>query len=254
MNLIDTAIQAARAAGHEIVQRLPQERDVRSKGFRNIVTDADLAAQDTLAAIIRANFPQHDILSEEGLKPGGDAETVWVLDPVDGTTNYSHRFPCFSVSVGAVQCKELVAGVVLDPLRDHLFCAERGAGATLNGERLHVSETDQAIHALVGLDFAATPSLRAEQMAAMVNLSRHIHTFRSIGSAALGLCYVAAGWTDAYFHWTLSPWDCAAGALIIAEAGGALSDVDGGPWNYTSPRCLATNGKLHQALLEAMKA
>jgi myo-inositol-1(or 4)-monophosphatase len=254
MNLLDTAVQAARAAGREILQRLPQERDVRSKGFRDIVTDADMAAQDTLAAMIRAHFPRHGILSEEGLKPGSDAETIWVLDPVDGTTNYSHRFPCFSVSIGVVQGKEPVAGVVLDPLRDHLFCAERGAGATLNGERLHVSETDEAIRALVGLDFAATPSLRAEQMTAMVNLSKHIHTFRSIGSAALGLCYVAAGWMEAYFHWTLSPWDCAAGGLIIAEAGGTLTDVDGGPWSYTLPRCLATNGKLHQALLEAMKA
>lgn len=254
MNLLDTAIQAARAAGREIMQRLPQERDVRSKGFRDIVTDADLAAQETLAAIIRTQFPQHEILSEEGLKPGNDAETIWVLDPVDGTTNYAHRFPCFSVSVGVAQGKELAAGVVFDPLRDHLFCAERGAGATLNGERLRVSETDEAIHALVGLDFAATPSLRAEQMTAMVNLSKHVHTFRSIGSAALGLCYVASGWMDAYFHWTLSPWDCAAGGLIIAEAGGALTDVDGGPWNYMLPRCLATNRKLHQALLEAMKA
>jgi len=253
MSLLDTAIQAARAAGHEIVKRLPQQRDVRSKGFRDIVTDADLAAQDALVSIIRSHFPQHGILSEEGLTPGGNNGTVWVLDPVDGTTNYAHRYPCFSVSIGVMQDDEPVAGVVYDPMREHLFCAERGAGATLNNERLHASATDQLIHALVALDFAREPALRAEQMAAMVNCSRHIHTFRSTGSAALSLCYVAAGWLDAYFHFMLSPWDCAAGGLIVAEAGGRLSDFDGHPWRYTSPRCVATNGILHEALLEVMR-
>ena len=253
MSLLDTAIKAARAAGHEIVKRLPQQRDVRSKGFRDIVTDADLAAQDALVSIIRSHFPQHGILSEEGLTPGGNNGIVWVLDPVDGTTNYAHRYPCFSVSIGVMQDDEPVAGVVYDPMREHLFCAERGAGATLNNERLHASATDQLIHALVALDFAREPALRAEQMAAMVNCSRHIHTFRSTGSAALSLCYVAAGWLDAYFHFMLSPWDCAAGGLIVAEAGGRLSDFDGHPWRYTSPRCVATNGILHEALLEVMR-
>jgi len=253
MSLLDTAIKAARAAGHEIVKRLPQQRDVRSKGFRDIVTDADLAAQDALVSIIRSHFPQHGILSEEGLTPGGNNGTVWVLDPVDGTTNYAHRYPCFSVSIGVMRDDEPVVGVVYDPMREHLFCAERGAGATLSGERLHASATDQLIHALVALDFAREPALRAEQMAAMVNCSRHIHTFRSTGSAALSLCYVAAGWLDAYFHFMLSPWDCAAGGLIVAEAGGRLSDFDGHPWRYTSSRCVATNGILHEALLEVMR-
>ena len=253
MNLLDTAIEAAHAAGHEIVQRLPQERDVHSKGFRNIVTDADLAAQEKLAAIIHSRFLQHGILSEEGLKPGKDADTIWVVDPLDGTSNYVHRLPSFSVSIGVVRGNELMAGVVYDPMRDHLFCAERGAGATLNGERLHVSQTNELNEALVALDFAREPALRAEQMAAMVNCSRHIHTFRSTGSAALSLCYVAAGWLDAYFHFMLSPWDCAAGGLIVAEAGGRLSDFDGHPWRYTSSRCVATNGILHEALLEVMR-
>src|SRR5512136_2748486 len=133
MNLIDTAIEAARAGGQEIVKRLPQERDVHSKGFRDIVTDADLAAQQVLVSIIHSRFPEHGILSEEGLKPGQDAETIWVLDPLDGTTNYAHRYPCFSVSLGVVRGEEPVVGVVYDPLHDHLFCVERGAGATMNG-------------------------------------------------------------------------------------------------------------------------
>jgi myo-inositol-1(or 4)-monophosphatase len=123
----------------------------------------------------------------------------------------------------------------------------------LNGERLHASQTSQLIHALVALDLAREPDLRARQMAAMVNCSRHIHTFRSTGSAALSLCYVAAGWLEAYLHFDLSPWDCAAGGLIVAEAGGRLSDLDGNPWRYTSPHCMATNGILHEALLRAMR-
>ena len=253
MNLLDTALEVARAAGHEIARRLPQERDVHSKGFRDIVTDADLAAQEALVAVIHSRFPHHGILSEEGLTPGDEAETIWVLDPVDGTTNYERRFPCYSVSVGVVHAGEPVAGVVYDPSRDHAFYAERGAGAMLNGERLHVSQTDELIHAIVGLDFARDPDARAALMATMVAYSIHIRTFRSLGSTAVALCYVAAGWMEAYFHFALCPWDCAAGGLIIQEAGGMLTDADGGPWDYTLPRCLASNGRLHSALLELIR-
>lgn len=254
MNLLDTAIEAARAAGQEIVKRLPQERDVRFKGFRDIVTDADLAAQEALVSIIHSRFPEHGILSEEGLEHGSDAGTIWVLDPLDGTTNYAHRYPCFSVSIGVVRGDEPVVGVVYDPLHDHVFCAERGAGAAMNGTRLRVSQTDQLIHALVSLDYAREPDSRVEQMAAMTHCSRYIHTFRSLGSAALSLCYVGAGWLEAYFHWTLYPWDVAAGSLILLEAGGSITDVNGQPWHYTLPRCLATNGVLHSALVDAMRA
>jgi myo-inositol-1(or 4)-monophosphatase len=253
MNLLDTATEAAHAAGREIVRRLPEERAVRSKGLRDLVTDADLAAQEALASVIHSRFPEHGILSEEGLEPGRDADTIWVLDPLDGTTNYAHRYPCFSVSVGVVRGGEPVAGVVYDPLREHLFCAERGSGAAMNGARLRVSQTDQLIHALVSLDYAREPELRAEQMAAMVNCSARIHTFRSLGSAALSLCYVAAGWLEAYFHWTVHSWDVAAAGLILLEAGGAITDVDGSPWNYTLSRCLGTNGVLHSAIIEAMR-
>ena len=252
MNLLDTALEAARAAGHEIARRLPQERDVHTKGFRDIVTDADLAAQEALVTIIHSRFPHHGILSEEGLTPGDEAETIWVLDPVDGTTNYERRFPCFSVSVGVVQAGEPVAGVVYDPSRNHAFYAERGAGAMLNGERLHVSQTDALIHAIVGLDFARDPGTRADLMKMMATYSTHIRTFRALGSSAMALCYVAAGWLDAYFHFAICPWDCAAGSLIIQEAGGILTDAEGGPWNYTLPRCLASNGRLHSALLDLM--
>jgi len=253
MNLLDTAIEAARAAGQEIIRRWPQERNVRSKGFRDIVTDADLAAQEALIAIIRARFPQHGILSEEGLAPTNNADTVWVLDPLDGTTNYARRLPSFSVSVAVARSDALIVGVVYDPLRDYIFCAERGAGATWNGQRLHVSQVDDLGQAVAGVDFAREPAIRSSQMATMVVCSERIRTFRSFGSAALGLCFVAAGWLDAYFHLSLAPWDVAAGALMVTEAGGALTSTDGKPWSYTQPRCLATNGKLHSEFLELMR-
>jgi myo-inositol-1(or 4)-monophosphatase len=254
MDVLDTAIEAAHAAGQEIVKRLAQRRDVHSKGFRNIVTDADLASQQILAAIIRSRFPQHGILSEEGLAPSSETDTIWVLDPVDGTTNYSRRFPCFAISIGVVRGHAPVAGVVYDPMRNHLFCAECNAGATLNGEPLHVSETTDLIHSIAGLDFARDPVPRADVMATMAACSASIRTFRSFGSSALALSYVAAGWMDAYFHFSMSPWDCAAGGLLILEAGGTLTNADGGPWDYRSPRCLATNGKLHSAYLELMRS
>ena len=253
MNILETAIEAARAAGQEILRRLPQERDVRSKGFRDIVTDADLAAQETLTAIIRSRFPHHGILSEEGLVPSSDADTIWVLDPLDGTTNYARRLPCFSVSIAVARGNDLVTGVVYDPSRDHVFCAERGAGATLNGKRLRVSEVDDLGQAAAGLDFAREPAVRSSLVATMVVCSERIRTLRSFGSAALGLCYVAAGWLDAYFHFSLAPWDVAGGALIVMEAGGTITETNGKPWSYTQPRCLATNGKLHSAFLDLMR-
>lgn len=253
MNLMDTAIEAARAAGQEIVRRLPQERDVHSKGFRDIVTDADLAAQEALTAVIQSRFPHHGILSEEGLKPSNDADTIWVLDPLDGTTNYARRLPWFSVSVAAVRGDAPIVGVVYDPLRDNVFCAERGAGAVLNGRRLRVSGLDDVGRAVVGLDYAREPAIRSRLMATMVACSERIHTFRTFGSAALGLCFVAASWLDAYLHLSLAPWDMAAGALIVMEAGGTVTDTEGKPWTYHQPRCLATNGKLHSALIDLMR-
>lgn len=250
---MDVGIEAALAAGAEILKRLPEDRDIRAKGFRDLVTDADVAAQDQLVAVLRARCPHHGICSEEGLQAGGE-ETVWVLDPLDGTTNYAHRYPAFAVAIGVVQGGEPVIGVVFDPVRQQLFAAERGAGARVNGESLHVSPTQATIDALVALDFAREPAARAAQMAAMVRLSPHISTFRSCGSAALSLCYVAAGWLDAYFHCALCPWDVAGPAVILAEAGGQLTDLDGAPWNYQLPGCLASNQALHAGLLDALRA
>jgi myo-inositol-1(or 4)-monophosphatase len=243
------AADAARAAGREIAARLGAERDIRSKGLRDLVTDADLAAQDVLVGLIRARFPAHAILSEESSAPRETADITWVLDPVDGTSNYAHRFPCFSVSVGVCDAAGPLVGVVYDPLRDHLFAAERGRGARLNEKTLHVSVIAEPMDAIIGLDFAREPQVRAALMERMALYAPHVHTFRSIGSAALGLCYVAAGWQEVYFHAALAPWDSAAGALLVREAGGLVTALDGTQWSFGTPSCLASNGQLHATLL-----
>lgn len=250
---LETAIQAARAAGRILVERLPAEREVHVKGLRDIVTDADLAAEEAIVQTIRARFPEHALLTEEGGESTRDAAYVWVVDPLDGTTNYSRRFPIFSVSVGLVHQGELAVGVVYDPLADRLFAAERGRGATLNGAALHVSRIDRVGGTVVGLDWARSQDNRHEIVARLDRVAPACGTLRGIGSAALGLCYVSAGWLDAYFHIGLKPWDMAAGLLLIQEAGGRVTDLQGRPWQPWVPRVLGSNGRVHQALLQLME-
>ena len=250
--MLETAIQAARTAGRILIERLPAEREVRIKGPRDIVTDADLAAEEAIIKTIRARFPDHALLTEEGGESAGDAPFVWVIDPLDGTTNYSRRFPTFCVSIGLVHQGQLTLGAVYDPLHDHLFVAERGRGATLNSDPLQVSAFDQVDRAVLGLDWAHTQKDRHEIVARLGRVAPACRTVRGIGSAALGLCYVAAGWLDAYFHINLQPWDMAAGLLLIQEAGGRLTNLQGLPWQPWVQQVLVSNGHVHQALLELM--
>jgi myo-inositol-1(or 4)-monophosphatase len=249
---LETAIQAARAAGRILVERLPAEREVHVKGLRDIVTDADLAAEQAIIQTIRTRFPTHALLTEESGESRGDAAYVWVVDPLDGTTNYSRRFPIFSVSIGLLHKGELTVGVVYDPLADRLFAAERGLGATMNGTPLHVSRIDRLGDAVVGLDWAHSQDDRSEIVARLARVAPACGTLRGIGSAALGLCYVAAGWQDAYFHIGLKPWDMAAGLLLIEQAGGRVTDVAGRDWQPWVPQVLVSNRHVHQSLLDSM--
>lgn len=250
--MLETAIQAARAAGHILTERLPVEREIEVKGLRDIVTDADLAAEEAIVEIIRARFPDHSLLTEEAGESSGKTPYVWVVDPLDGTTNYSRRFPTFSVSIGLVHQGRSALGVVYDPLRDHLFVAEQGRGATLNGTRIQVSQVDRVRGTVVGLDWAHSQDDRQEIVARLGRIAPACGTLRGMGSAALGLCYVAAGWLDAYFHLSLKPWDMAAGVLIIQEAGGQVTAIEGDTWQPWIERVLTSNGHVHAPLLELM--
>ncbi len=250
--MLQTAIQAAQEAGRILVERLPDERQVRVKGLRDIVTDADLAAEQAIVQAIRARYPDHALLTEEGGESAGQAPYVWVVDPLDGTTNYSRRMPIFSVSIGLLHQGQLALGVVYDPLREHLFAAQRGRGATLNGELLRVSSMDQVGSAVVALDWAHSHADRRDILARLGRIAPACGTLRGLGSAALGLCYVAAGWIEAYFHVGIKPWDIAAGLLLIQEAGGRVTDLEGVPWQPWGQRLLVSNGRVHDALLELM--
>ncbi len=245
---------AARAGGQALIERFGGSHEVRSKGFRDIVTEADVAAQDAIVTVLRQHFPEHGLLSEENLATASASEHVWVIDPLDGTVNYSRHMPCFAVSIALVTRGEPELGVVFDPLHNRLFAAERGQGATLNGQALRVSTRAHTAQAVVGLDWARDPLVRGRLLNSLNRVAPQVGTVRAIGSAALALCYVAAGWLDAYFHLALQAWDQAAAGLIIREAGGTITDPFGAAWSFTTPGCVASNGLIHSAIVELIHA
>lgn len=274
--MLQTAILAAREAGLILADNLRKPRRTKVKGLRDIVTDADVMAQRAIIEIIQARFPNHDILSEESdpgskgqaaVKGGFDERApstgsghrtgrpyTWIVDPLDGTTNYSRRLPCFCTSIALSHQGEVILGVVYDPLRDDLFQAERGKGAYLNSESLRVSQVESLADALVGLDWARVQTEREVIAHLVAQMALQVRTLRTLGAAALGLCYVAAGWLDVYFHFSLGAWDAAAGALIVQEAGGVASDFTGQPWRIGSRRCLASNDLLHDQMRSILMA
>lgn len=253
--LLPTAIQAAQAAGAHLRQHFTAPRTITSKGLRDIVTDADVAAQAAALAVIRAARPHDQILAEEGPPPAAldpDIPT-WVIDPLDGTSNYARQFPCFGVSVGVMWRGVAVCGVIEDPLGDELFYAEQGRGAFLRRGAattpLHVSPTTSLLDSLVGLDWAREPENRQRTLSMVNRVGAACLSLRCVGSAALGLAYVSAGRLDAYFHVALSPWDMAAGVALITCAGGQVSDLAGAPWHIGQRQIMAAPPTLHASLL-----
>jgi myo-inositol-1(or 4)-monophosphatase len=249
--MLETAIQAAREAGAVLRREYRRPHQVRVKGFRDIMTEVDLAAEGVVVEIIRGAFPDANIMSEESYTrwQAYDNEPAWFIDPLDGTTNFARGLPIFSVSVGVARGGALQCGAVYDPLLDQLFWAERGQGAYLNEARLRVSERSALIETLATLDWPRDQRLREVSVRFLARLAPQVDAVRSRGSAALGLCAVAAGWADIYFHYTLGPWDVAAGALIVEEAGGRVTDLHGRPYRLNEPGWLATNGLVHDAVL-----
>ncbi len=250
--MLETAIEAARRAGQIIAECYTAVHAITVKGYRDIATEVDVAAERAILGLIRERFPDHAVLSEEaGGSEIGEGIT-WVVDPLDGTTNYAHRLPGFAVSIGVLEGGEPLIGVVYDPLRDDTFVAERGGGATLNGTAIRVSHISNLGHALVGLDWGRADAMRERTLAYLCRVARRCGTVRAWGSAALMLAYVAAGWLDSYFNLAIKPWDAAAGVLLVAEAGGRCSTLEGEPYRIDSPGCVATNGLLHDELLAVM--
>ena len=249
------AAQIARDAGEILRDRFGQPHDVRFKGTIDLVTEADQAAEELIADRLRAVCPEHDLLCEEG-SVGATAGSAyrWVVDPLDGTTNFAHGLPTFAVSIALEQAGVPVAGVVYDPMRDELFVARKGAGATLNGTPIHVSAVDRLIASILTTGFSYDFARRDQQARVWRDFLTRVQAIRQTGSAALNLCYIAAGRLDGYWERGISPWDVAAGAVMVTEAGGTVTDMHGGAFRSDDRAILASNGRLHGELLSVIGA
>jgi len=241
-------------AGEILRAGFGQEHRIHHKGTVNLVTEMDQRSEDFLLKEIRQHYPDHSILAEESGAMAGLDSHCWYLDPLDGTTNYAHGVPIYAVSIGYAEGGQMQLGVVYDPMQDELFSAEAGGGAWLNDAPLHVSQIGDMIQSLLvtgfPYDLLDTPQNNLENFTRLSRLSQGV---RRIGSAAIDLCYVAAGRFDAYWEVRLSPWDLAAGALIVREAGGIVTSLSGSPDLLVPPySIIAANQPLHPQLIKLL--
>lgn len=251
--MLDFAIRLAQDAGRLLRDRVGTTIDIGHKGAINIVTDVDLASERLIRDTIASHYPRHQVLGEEGGLDDNSSDYRWVVDPLDGTTNFAHGFPMFAVSIALEYKSETIIGVVYDPMRDELFAAERGAGATLNRRPIRVSATAELSKSLLSTGFPydiRTSSLN--NLDHWRNFAMNAQALRRIGSAALDLCYVASGRFDGFWELNLGAWDSAAGALIVAEAGGQVTDFSGGPFSKYKPEILASNGLIHAQMMDVL--
>ncbi|MGB0089185.1 MAG: inositol monophosphatase family protein [Planifilum fulgidum] len=264
---IETAIEAAKEAGRLIRQRVETTKRVETKyTAHDLVTEVDRQAEEIIRQVLHRAHPDHAILGEEGVAPGPEAsrealeahrdyEHLWIVDPIDGTTNFVHGFPYFCVSIALARRGKVELGVIYDPMRDECFTAERGKGARLNGEPIRVSEENDLGMSLVATGFPADyKGARKINTAGLIRLSSRCRNIRTAGSAALHMAYVAAGRLTAFWELELNAWDLAAGSLLVEEAGGRVTDTRGTPYHIGVRHVLATNGRIHEAMLEELRA
>ncbi|WP_447985289.1 inositol monophosphatase family protein [Nitrospira sp. Nam74] len=250
-----TAVQAATIAGKILQEYAHSGFRIEYKNAVNLVTDADRQSEQAIIETIRQQYPNHDLLAEErGMESAGRSPYKWVIDPLDGTTNFAHGFPVYCISIGLEYDGQMVVGVILDPTRQELFVAVSGQGATLNGERLRVSHTSGLNSALLVTGFAY--DIRESTHNNLDYFSRFCLSARGVrrtGSAALDLCYVAAGRFDGFWEMKLHPWDVAAGSLMVTEAGGRMSDFKGGAFSIDGDEMVASNGLIHSEMLHVLR-
>jgi myo-inositol-1(or 4)-monophosphatase len=254
---MDAARDAALRAG-AVLDSWRRKFSVKEKGRFDLVTDADLASQRAVQEFLASAFPDHAFLGEEEgaekSRPAADAPPTWIVDPIDGTTNYVHDFPFYCISIGLQIAGELVVGVIYEPTHRELFTACKGQGAWRNGERLQVSSTGSLDQALLATGFP--PDIRGGEKALdwWKHLSFLAQSLRRTGSTALNLAYVAAGRFDGFYAFDNHIWDVAAGIVLVREAGGMITNIDGTPYDPYTPDALASNGAIHSRLVEVFRA
>lgn len=252
-NVLDFAVTIAREAGALLKEKFAAPHQVTYKGVINIVTEADLMAEDHLRKRIQAKFPHHDILAEESPEMRSGSDSRWIIDPLDGTTNYAHGYPVFCVSVALEVKGNIALGVVYNPMLDELFFARKGEGAFLNGRTLSVSRTDELTRSLLATGFPYDiRESKDNNMSYFESMAFKAQAIRRAGSAALDLAYVAAGRFDGFWELKLAPWDTAAGWLLVEEAGGLVTDLRGAPYHLKAPHILASNGGIHPAMMDVL--
>lgn len=248
-DVISPAAQIAREAGALLMEHFRQHVKIEYKGEADLVTIADRKSEALIRQRLREHWPSHDILGEEGGLQDTGSDYRWYVDPLDGTTNFAHGFPVFCVSMALEYKGRRIAGVIYDPTRDELFAAEQGSGAFLNDQRIRVSQTANLAECLVATGFPSHKRHKNPNIFFYHQITLRTHGVRRAGSAALDLCCVASGRFDGFWEFNLNPWDTAAGVLIVEEAGGKITDFHGGPFELNSRETLASNGLVHEALL-----
>lgn len=251
---LEVAIATAREAGALLRNSLGRVRDVRYKGLVDPVTEADRASETLIAERLRSHFPNDQLLAEEGSGSDRNAgsQRLWIVDPLDGTTNFLHGNPVFCVSIGLHIAGVPQVGVVYDPMRDEMFAAARGRGATLNDVPIQVSETETLLRSMLATGFAYDPDRRQENIPYFARFVDVTQAVRRNGAAALDIAYVAAGRFDGYWERGVSAWDVAAATLILTEAGGTVSLYDGSPFDPFAREIVASNGVLHETMLDTI--
>ncbi|NPV83353.1 MAG: inositol monophosphatase [Candidatus Aminicenantes bacterium] len=250
---LPAARKAALEAGRYLLEGLSQAKRVTYKGQVDLVTSFDRRSEEIIYDRLSRAFPGHSFLAEEEIKRDRDSDYCWLVDPLDGTTNYAHGLPVFCVSVALAFRNEIILGLVYDPSREELYSATRGRGAYLNGKPIRVSKTRKLDRSLLATGFPY--DVRTSQdnnLDHFANFAIRAQAIRRLGSAALDLCYVACGRFDGYWEKKLKPWDLAAGALLVEEAGGRVTDLAGKKFRLPGPHIVASNGYIHRSMLEIL--
>lgn len=254
--MLNFAIETAREAGQILLEKFGRKINISKKGDINLVTEADLASEKYIIEKIKSYYPKHAILAEESgdaVLLEGENNYKWIIDPLDGTTNFAHGYPCFCVTIALERKGEIVVAVTFDPTRDEMFAAEKGKGATLNNKPIRVSETEKLSESLIVTGFPYNFKEKENFEKHLTDFLRFSRGVRRDGSAAIDMAYVACGRFDGFWEEGLNPWDVAAGVLLINESGGRVSYYDDSPYNIYSPPILGTNGLIHNEMVKILK-